>query len=404
MKKFSTLTYYILFSFLYLGFLFHNSEKPVVGSYSLKYVAFLIAFAFGFFIPSIAKYFHKRYGAKLVLFSLFPALILVVIAYLVSATYYYYSETHLFDPYLQAHPPELSIEEKAKDTFRILTLGGSTTRNFSLAENDRYPSVLQELLQNEYPESNIEVFNAGMDWYTTKHSLINYVTNLRDWHPDLVIVMHAINDVVRSFSDHEHAIKPYNRLWSHFYGPSINGAKPPTFEEDVLRDYLRAWFSTIRNQKRNIPLERYVSLDDFERHLRYLVHYLESDKTQIVLMTQPYLYKDQMSAEELSLLWFGKKWGKEKTTVFQYQYSSEDSLRVAMDAFNEKTKTVSLDENVLLVDLESEISKDLEHFTDDVHYTVKGAHRVGELVAEKIIKEGSIIDRMSATRMQLTIQ
>ena len=36
---------------------------------------------------------------------------------------------------------------------------------------------------------------AGMDWYTTKHSLINYVTYYRDWQPDVVVVMHAINDL-----------------------------------------------------------------------------------------------------------------------------------------------------------------------------------------------------------------
>ena len=38
-----------------------------------------------------------------------------------------------------------------------------------------------------------------MDWYTTKHSLINYVTNLRDAELDLIVVMHAVNDLYRSF-------------------------------------------------------------------------------------------------------------------------------------------------------------------------------------------------------------
>lgn len=393
MKTFWTFAYYFIFFFIYLGYLFHKSGKPEMGPYSLHYAAFLIVLAFGFLIPSIARLFLKKYGTKKLLWSLFPALILVIIIYVVAATCYYYSQTHFFDPYLQLHPPEPGLGEKPRNTFRVLTLGGSTTRNANLATNNRYPNVLKELLQNDHPDLNIEVFNAGMDWYTTKHSLINYVTNLRDWHPDLVIVMHGINDLYRSFSDPEFAVKPYNRLWSHFYGPSINGAKPPTFEEHNLSCYFRLWFSELRYQERDVSLDRYVSLDDFERHLWYLVHYLKSDNVQIILMTQPYLYKVKMSAEELSVLSFGKTFCKEETAFFQYQYPSANSLRMAMEAFNRKIIKVSLAEHVLWVDLESGINKDLEHFSDDVHYTAKGAHKVAELVAEKINKEGLLMKR-----------
>jgi hypothetical protein len=106
-----------------------------------------------------------------------------------------------------------------------------------LSQENRYPEQLRSILQEQYKKSGIEVFNAGMDWYTTKHSLINYVTNMRDYNPDLVIIMHAVNDLYRSFSPTDLAVEPYNRLWSHFYGPSINGAKPPTFEQYWLTKF-----------------------------------------------------------------------------------------------------------------------------------------------------------------------
>ena len=45
-------------------------------------------------------------------------------------------------------------------------------------EGDRYPRVLEHLLRERFPGRRIDVFNAGMDGYTSKHSLINYVSAL----------------------------------------------------------------------------------------------------------------------------------------------------------------------------------------------------------------------------------
>src|SRR5262249_26456416 len=157
----------------------------------------------GFLVPSVIRRVAKRYGAKHLIFSLVPAAIFVVITYVVGAYYYYYSAEHLFDPFLQEPPPKFdaSLKPNTPGTFRILTLGGSTTAEFSIPAEARYPRLVEGLVQKKHPDLKIEVFNGGQEWYTTKHALINYTTNLKDWQPDLAIVMHAINDVYRSFVD-----------------------------------------------------------------------------------------------------------------------------------------------------------------------------------------------------------
>ena len=40
----------------------------------------------------------------------------------------------------------------------------STTRNSLLPVDKRYPTVLQDILRTQYEQSDIEVFNAGMDY------------------------------------------------------------------------------------------------------------------------------------------------------------------------------------------------------------------------------------------------
>ena len=222
--------YYLAFAFLFAGFLLHESHEPAMLQYSGSYFVFLVALSSGFIVPPVMWLALRKFGHKNLLLAVVPSVLLIAVAYGAMALRYYYTQVHLFDPYLQVPPPSFSPErlEKPNGVFRILALGGSTTKNPLLPIEHRYPKVLQDLLREQYGSEDIEVFNGGMDWYTSKHSLINYVTNLRDSDPDLVVVMHAVNDLYRSFSPDGFAIGPYHRLWSHFLR-SIDLRRPATF-------------------------------------------------------------------------------------------------------------------------------------------------------------------------------
>ena len=92
-------------------------------------------------------------------------------------------------------------QHKAPRTFRIFTLGGSTTLGIGTPSyEDTYPFKLQTMLRQQYPDVTIEVQNAGSAWYTTAHLLIDYQLLVRQFEPDLIIVFEAINDLYRSFS------------------------------------------------------------------------------------------------------------------------------------------------------------------------------------------------------------
>lgn len=385
MRYFFTFGFYLLFTVVYAGFIFQAPVSPQVGFSEFKHHLFLAVLSVLFLAPPILQYFTRQYGAKALAFSAAPALIIGVVLYTALAARYYYTQRHPFDPFLQMPPPTFDpTSDRQPNSIRILTLGGSTTANQHLPLDKRYPNVLEQLLRRSHPELTIEVFNAGMDYYTMKHSLINYVTNMRDWTPDIVIVMEAINDLYRSFSDPDYTVGPYNRLWSHYYGPAINGALPPTFEQHILSIYAGAWFSALRYREEDMPLERYRSLGDFRRNVTTLVHSLQSDHARVVLMTQPSLYKDVMPNDERGVLWFGKTTCKEPRDLFQYAYPSPKSLAAAMRAFNDITIDVARAAGVVYVDLAAQIPKNLSFFVDDVHYTEKGAATVAGMVADAI--------------------
>jgi lysophospholipase L1-like esterase len=315
-------------------------------------------------------------------------LMVAAASYTCVAVGYYYTREHRFDPFLQLAPPRLehASSRTTGRVVRILTLGGSTTRGTNLPELDRYPVVLAALLQERYPSVRIEVFDGAMDWYTTKHSLIAYVTDYQDWQPDVVIVMHGINDLCRSFAPPAFAIGGYKDDWSHFYGPAIHGAKPPTFEGYLLRQILRNWYARVGARAVDYPVDRYQSLGPFDAHLRRLVRIVRHTGAHPLLVTQPSLYQEALSNEARDVLQFGPYLCVTPRGWLHKDYASARSLAWAMRAFNETTRQVARAEGAACADAAPRLEKTLAYFVDDVHHTPLGARTLARVIAATIIE------------------
>ncbi|HXV35845.1 MAG TPA: SGNH/GDSL hydrolase family protein, partial [Myxococcota bacterium] len=90
---------------------------------------------------------------------------------------------------------------KPPNTFRIATLGGSTTYNYGVEDDDHtYPGRLEHHLR-EMGYRGVEVINAGVGGYNSFESLINLQFRVLDVEPDLVIVYQNTNDVHTRFVD-----------------------------------------------------------------------------------------------------------------------------------------------------------------------------------------------------------
>ncbi|MEW6055559.1 MAG: SGNH/GDSL hydrolase family protein [Bdellovibrionota bacterium] len=76
---------------------------------------------------------------------------------------------------------------RPQETIRIACLGGSTTEY-------GYPALLEEELRKTAPEKKFQVLNFGLSWWTTIHSVVNYVLNVRDFKPHIVVIHHNVND------------------------------------------------------------------------------------------------------------------------------------------------------------------------------------------------------------------
>jgi lysophospholipase L1-like esterase len=372
-----------LSSFIWIGFLFGRSRDPYWIGYSRSYLLFLALLPVLLALPALAVWPARRMGWRRFYGEIRPTLVFLGVLYLLAAGWYYHRQTHLFDPYSQAPPRRIEHFEAPRRAgeIRIAALGGSTTASPTLEPLERYPAQLQRRFADAGYDAT--VFNGGQNWWTTRHSLTHYVTYVRHWHPDVVIVMHAINDLYRSFSPPDYAVGDYDDLYSHFYGAAIQGARPPTFLEHLLAQPLRLmdqqWYRPWRRREVDVPLSRFVSIGAFERNLRTLVEVIRNDGSSPVLMTQPSLFSARPTPEDTAVMRFGEEFCLTTTSWLTAEYPSSASLRTAMDAYNAVVRRVAADLGAPLIDLDGAVPRDLRHFIDDVHYTPTGAALVAEL-------------------------
>lgn len=403
--------YYLAYLFIYIGFLRYKFSTPAIFDHQLKYFLFLIIILLPFFLPTAIRFIVRAIGWRRMFFSIISAAVFLFILYSISAIVYYHSKKareHLFDPYLQIHNRRFDESvKKSEDTYRILCLGGSTTLCDRLPAPARYPNVLQTILQEKYPLAKIEVLNAGQHWYTTKHSLINYMTYYQLWEPDLVILMHGINDLYRSFSPPDFAIGEYDDQWSHFYGPAIGGARQRTLEQKIVgrlrriaTKYASIWYPAFRKktgrykQGKEYQLERFRSIKMFEKYLIWTARYIKDNKTDILLVSQPSLYREDMNLDEIKVLWFAKTLCYSINRSKSKEFPNYESLYGAMRAFNRVVEQVASSEDVIFVDAANKIPKNIHYFKDDCHYEEPGARLLAQVIAEAVIKSG-IIDKIS---------
>ncbi len=381
--------FWLAWAVVYLGFIEPwNWAHLAKALRSPSYLAALIGGLLPFTAPWLLGRMRSSLGSwPKVAAAFVPAIALGLLVYFVADKLYYAGRVYPFHPFLQAQPPSFDSypKEKPPATFRILALGGSTTRDARLPEAARYPKVLERILQERFPSVRIEVINGGMDWYTSEHAAILYAFWARDWTPDLVVFFEGINDLYRSCSPRSYAVGPFRRDYAHFYGPVIRPYHTPSFESAIVGPFVRRWYRSLRAKARPtpMPVEYFESIATHERNVRTLVRLVRAEGTKLILGTQASLYRPDLSAEELKSLWFG-----ENFCLAEGRYPDHESLGAAMAKVNEGLRRIALEESVPLADNDRAVPKTGEYFSDDVHSKKPGAQVVAETIAAAILGAG----------------
>ena len=97
----------------------------------------------------------------------------------------YYSVNN---PMLKQLIPKISMkQQKSAKDFRIVCLGGSTTRG-------PFPTLLHELLKRSNVDKTVEVVNLGIDTFNS-YQVLDFARKLPQYDPDLLIIYMGHNEI-----------------------------------------------------------------------------------------------------------------------------------------------------------------------------------------------------------------
>ena len=287
-----------------------------------------------------------------------------------------------FHPYLQLKPND-NVPRTASSTegLKVFCIGGSTTE-FKGKNNIGWPRRIQDIIEKEFKEQKVSVYNHGRQWYTSLHSLINYEANLRPHKPDVIIVMHAINDLLHNADESYFSHNAFREDYGHFYGPVNRLISTKNYIQQTL-DKVRFWYHKPRQE---IVTDTFPGLVPFKRYLNTLIDLAQLDGTRVVLMTQPFLIKADMPPEEKRRL----KMLNVETYGPNTRWSHLTALN-GMQQYNQATVDVARERGVALIDLEKAVPKTLDYFYDDVHYTEKAYDVIARFIADELVRQKILI-------------
>ena len=290
---------------------------------------------------------------------------------------------------------------KPPNEIRIACIGGSTTANINLAFDKNWPGCLGDLIQRHFPEKKIKVINAGTPGFDTSQSIGNLALRVMPFHPDIVIIYHAYNDLK--------AIRPEKTFrpdYSHIHTTPYGFHKEPNFLTKLLhksmlyvrtrnryREYIGVSTQPSRpgNSLRTSKRLSYVPQDatrTFEQHIRNLVAIANAGGAEVILSTFGTLHNpnwDWSIPETFDRLTDFQKENFYNILQFTPGLTVEGIFNGLLQ-YNDVLKEVAIQEKCGLVDSANLIPHKDTYFVDRVHFSELGARKMAENLFPEVLK------------------
>ncbi len=299
------------------------------------------------------------------------------------------------------------------DQMRILVLGGSTSECLYLDDDEAWPAVLEEILNQYSGDGSIWVGNGGRSGYSSRHHVLQAI-HLFPQHPemDLIVIMAGVNDFLRFLEGRENynpvweeneylektfLVVPRNRypawfrrtaVW-HLGRLAFRNMKSSFADENIQDesgDIYSKWRMarlTARKSLDNLP-DLSVPLSEYEENLRRITTHARKSKMKILFIDQPVLWIANLEARLDSLLCAGSDGDR----IPESAYYSAAALESGMLQFNDVMRKVAVEEKTGFLSISDSLPKSDIVFYDDMHFNEYGSAMVAKIVARWIIANG----------------
>jgi tetratricopeptide (TPR) repeat protein len=93
---------------------------------------------------------------------------------------------------------DMFLKEKPKNGFRVFVMGSSTVLGFPYNQNVMFTRILQERLQDSYPDKKVEVINTAIT-AVNSFTLLDFLDDILDEDPDAILIYAGHNEFYGAF-------------------------------------------------------------------------------------------------------------------------------------------------------------------------------------------------------------
>jgi lysophospholipase L1-like esterase len=278
------------------------------------------------------------------------------------------------------------------NTRRLLLMGDSQTFGFGVLDHETYAVRLQELLAAAYPESDIQVVNAGVPGYGTVDHILWLRKHGQEVDPDLVVVQFlSVNDFkINRGSAHVRA------LLDSGAAPAAGGALPKANQTTTLSGRI---VGAIHSLKRKSHVMTLIS-----ESLSYAGMRLGLLGGVEAMWGEDFTASD--SAQTRSLIALLAAEAKAMGIPVVFLYTTGKAQVIAGDGSPLRSAAVmasaASDAGVPWIDMTAELRKRPDrqrlYFVRDGHWTAAGHRAVAEVLVQRLPSLGLMPPRTAGGR------
>ena len=292
---------------------------------------------------------------------------------------------------------KINYKNKEKNTFRIFTVGASTTEEGVTDDNKTWSSLLATKL-DVLSNKNVEVINTGMAGLRAEHHYF-MLKRINEYKPDLVILLMGINDW------NYHIVNSDKKYLIPIYEIKFNFKKSPLFNtfHNINKQIYRKLINKKKENKKNLNFvsaeldaEAYLlsqinssnirekvksfKPQDVSENYKYWSNQIinECKKRDFIclFLDQPTAYKKNISTKLKKRLWMTPP-NQNYTLVF-------DDLIFISSFYNNWLKKKIIDNKLNFLLLSDQIDASTEHLYDDCHFTENGSKKISDVLVQYI--------------------
>ena len=308
--------------------------------------------------------------------------------------------------------PDLFHSHPGFESGCYLCIGASTTEGLYLDDGNTWPAQFAKAAQRANDSTFRFIGNLAKSGCTMRENYIQLKYCVPQYRQvNTVFVMSGLNDMLRRLSldtlyqpgfrftpeiedSLVHTIflkqgrgqgKTWLRRTALFYLlQNAWHSHQPHSVNWMVQDNSGRIYSTWRNNRKQA--KRFIdtlpdmtaALNEYAYIINRMIDEAEKQKLSLVFINESALWKDSMTNEEISKIWQG---GIGKFQMESgHAYYSPAALRHGLEMYNQKLLAVCATRGVRVIDIDSKLPHSLSVFYDDCHFTVLGAHEIGNIV------------------------